>query len=126
MKRFTISIIILSIIIITAFYLPFYLKRKTNQFIETINNITYDIKINNTIDAEEKTKKFIKNWENEKEIINTFVNHQELDTVTYSAARLISLLKYNDKSEFCSELNYIKSIIQSVYDDEIPNLHNIF
>lgn len=125
MKRFVISVIILIVIIFSSFSLPLYLEKTTTQLIDKIEDINQDVKNNNTDLALLKTQKFINFWTDKKDIITIFVNHKEIDNVTFSAARLASLLKYDNKSEFCSELNHIEAIIISIYNDDIPSFKNI-
>lgn len=126
MKRFVISIIILSLIIITSFALPVYFKKTTLELTEKINEININIKNNDKQEAIFKTYEFSKFWNDKKDIITIFVNNDEIDHITYSIAKLLPLLKYNNISEFSSNLNYIKTLIISIYVDDIPSINNIF
>lgn len=125
MKRFIISVIILIAIITSSFSVPFYLAKTTNELISKIDKIQAYVDNNNLESAYLDTNKFIKFWENKKETITIFVNHSEIDTITYFTSKLPLLLKYNNKSEFSAELNHVRTIILSVYQDDIPNLKNI-
>ncbi|MBP0979614.1 MAG: DUF4363 family protein [Oscillospiraceae bacterium] len=126
MRRFVISIIILSLIIISAFSLPIYFKKTTLELTQKIDEININIKNNNKQEAISKTYEFSKFWHDKKNIITVFVNNDEIDHITYSISRLVPLLKYNNISEFSSNLSYIKILIISIYIDDIPSLSNIF
>ena len=117
MKRFVISLIIILLIIFSSFSVPVYLKKKTTEFTNLINN---DFNL-----ALIKTNKLSALWEDKKNIINIFVNNNELDHVTFATAQLFPLLKYKNKTEFCSKLSYIKSVIISIYDNDVPSFNNI-
>lgn len=125
MKRFIISVIILITIIASSFSVPIYLKKTTTELISKIDEIQNYVDNDNLETAYTNINKFITLWEDKKDIITIFVNHSEMDSITYFTSKLPSLLKYNDKSEFSAELNHVKTIILSVYNDDIPNLKNI-
>lgn len=125
MKRFIISVIILIAIIAFSFSVPIYLKKTTTELISKIDEIQNYVDNDNLETAYTNINKFITLWEDKKDIITIFVNHSEMDSITYFTSKLPSLLKYNDKSEFSAELNHVKTIILSVYNDDIPNLKNI-
>lgn len=125
MKRFIISVIILIAIIASSFSVPIYLKKTTTELISKIDEIQNYVDNDNLETAYTNINKFITLWEDKKDIITIFVNHSEMDSITYFTSKLPSLLKYNDKSEFSAELNHVKTIILSVYNDDIPNLKNI-
>lgn len=125
MKRLLVSIIILSFIILSSFSVPVYLKNTTAELTDIINEINTDIENNNFYLVLIKTNKLSALWEEKKNIINIFVNNNELDHVTFATAQLFPLLKYKNKTEFCSKLSYIKSVIISIYDNDIPSFNNI-
>ena len=125
MNRFIISVIILIAIIASSFSVPIYLKKTTTELISKIDEIQNYVDNDNLETAYTNINKFITLWEDKKDIITIFVNHSEMDSITYFTSKLPSLLKYNDKSEFSAELNHVKTIILSVYNDDIPNLKNI-
>ena len=126
MKRFIISSIILVLIVVASFSLPSYLKSTTFELINSIDDISSDISNNNISSAISKTDSFVKLWDEQKDTITLFVNNKNVDSVTYSTHRLLPLLNHTDKSAFSSELGYIKSIIESIYEDELPCFNNIF
>lgn len=125
MKRFVISLIIILLIIFSSFSVPVYLKKTTTELTNVINEINTDIENNDFNLALIKTNKLSALWEDKKNIINIFVNNNELDHVTFATAQLFPLLKYKNKTEFCSKLSYIKSVIISIYDNDVPSFNNI-
>ena len=126
MKRFTISIVILFFIITISCAAPLYLKKTTLQLTNQIDEINTDIKNNNIDNALLKTHQLSNYWSKQKDIITIFVSNDEIDNATFAIAKLTPLLEYNRTGEFCSNLNYVKSIIISVYHDDMPTLNNIF
>lgn len=126
MKRFIISVVILFLIIVTSFSLPVYFKKTTLELIGKINEISIDVKNNDKENALIKTYEFSKFWQNKKNIITIFVNNNEINDITYSISKLAPLLKYDNISEFYSNLNYVNTLIISIYIDDIPSIGNIF
>lgn len=126
MKRLITSIIILTIIIFSSFSFPIYLKNTTNKIIYKIDNINYDIKSNNLNAALNKTQKLSEYWSKKSDIIMTFVDNDDINMVSYNIAKLIPLLKYHNLSQSLATLNYIKAIILSIYETDIPSISNIF
>ena len=126
MKRLIISIIVLTAIIFSSFSFPFYLKNTTINLINKIDDIKSEIKSDNIKSAYIKTKQLSHYWDHKKDIIVTFVNNDDINIISYNISKLPSLLEYHNLSDCSSTLSYIKSIISSIYINDIPSLNNIF
>ncbi len=125
MKRFVISVVILTVIIFSSLKSVCYLKSTTETLVDKIDSINLCVKSDNINSAFEETKKLEALWSDKKDVFVMFVNNNDIDDITYSISKLMPLLEYKDKSEFCSNLNYTKSLIMSIYDNDSISLNNI-
>lgn len=125
MKRCVISVVILAIIIFSAFTSVCYIKKSTDVLIKEINQINSKIQDNDSSSALVQTKRLQKIWEEKKDILGIFINNDNIDDVTFALSKLVPLLEHKDKSEFCSNLNYTKSLISNIYENDCVCLSNI-
>ena len=125
MKRFVISVVILTVIVFSSFTSVCYLKDSTDLLIKKIDQINSKIKDNDIDFALIETENLQNLWEKKKDVFVIFVNNNDVDDITYSLSKLVPLLEYKDKSEFCSNLNYTKSLISAIYDNDSVSWGNI-
>ena len=125
MKRLIISFILLAIVIISSFAVPIYVTSVTKDLVASIDGIEHSLNSDDIKTTQKKVIEFTNLWENKKETITIFVNHGELDNISYSNSKLLPLLKGNEKTQFIALLTKIKTIIIDVSRDELPNIGNI-
>lgn len=125
MKRIITAVSILILITAVSFSIPFCLKKYTDELIYQLDYIEYTFDKKNVNDTQEQVEKFLELWEQDEEIIISFVNHGAVEDISYISARLSSLLGHKDSAEFLAEIRRIRAIISSIYEDEVPNLSNI-
>ena len=65
-------------------------------------------------------------WESAEQAMVRYLRRNCLDEVTGSMAKLEKLAQYGDLSQFCAEVDRIRTLLAHVCDGEIPSWRNIF
>lgn len=65
-------------------------------------------------------------WGSAEQAMVRYLRRNCLDEVTGSMAKLEKLAQYGDLSQFCAEVDRIRTLLAHVCDGEIPSWRNIF
>lgn len=75
--------------------------------------------------ASETAKKIEKTWDSRQTTLLIFTNHGEIDQMTEAVAQLQSLIEYENKAEFRSEIDVAREILIDIYLFQLPLFENV-
>ena len=64
-------------------------------------------------------------WPDREQQLVRLLHHTSLDAITTSLARLPALLEYEDLGPFLAEVNQISTLIEHIWDSELPLIRNL-
>lgn len=65
-------------------------------------------------------------WSRQKEKWSPFIHNHELDTITTSFTRIVSLLKSEEQSDVLAEIAVVKVQLVQLHHQEVLTLKNVF
>lgn len=126
MKRGIIALIILLLVVIVSVSGLFILKNITDNLYALADEMQASIEI----DDYDKTKKsinaFIESWEKNKYKLIHIVHLQNIENINDFVAMLNPLLEKGSNSSLLVTVSRLKVLIEDLYDNELPSIHNIF
>ena len=75
--------------------------------------------------AVKESEKIQKQWDKQEKWLLLYVKHNEIDTINQSISELKFLIQYQDTAEFCSKINETITMIEHVWESELPIFKNI-
>ncbi len=126
MKRFYFSLFIIALMVALSIFTLNHLYKTKNQLIEKIDSIAFSIQGNDKSAAAQKTKELTDAWKQVEPQMIRYVRHSEIDLITSIVARLEPLLIYQNTSEFMANLNEMRTMVEHVWESEVPNFTNLF
>lgn len=124
-RSVTISIILICIIMLSIIGVM-YIKNTSDRLIEQLEQTTQYIKEKDFEAAKKKALQIQKNWKRSGGIIDTYVNHHEIDLIEEELNELISYLKREEVTMSLGVIESIKFKLHHIYQMELPLLKNIF
>ena len=126
MKRIVTASIIFIFIIsscITAFV---FIKNKTNEFSDILQNAYTQAKSNNKDESIAQIDNFIKRWHKSEKYLMLLINREYIDEITVASQTLNQYLRYEEYPEFFAEIKKVMALLNHMLDTEMPQLRNIF
>lgn len=124
MKRITLCIGIISVIIIISVSSLFILNKNNKKLTDKIDEII-ELYNNESDEVSDKVNDLEDYWEDYYIRISFVAQSSTLDDISYSVAKLLSLYE-QDSDEFISECESIKYWIERVYDSQFPHFYSVF
>lgn len=121
MKRLIAAGIIIALVFATSFI-------GINVITTTADEVEMKIKEiqENTFgDTGKKAEKFFYYWENKRELLAVFVNHNEIDEIGRLAAKMVSAERDENSEDLFEAANEILFIIRSIKEDEYFSLYTL-
>lgn len=75
--------------------------------------------------AVKESENIQKQWDEQEKWLLLYVKHNEIDTINQSISELKFLIQYQDTAEFCSKINETITMIEHVWESELPIFKNI-
>ena len=75
--------------------------------------------------AVKESENIQKKWDEKETWLLLYVKHNEIDTINQSISELKFLIQYQDTAEFCSKINETITMIEHVWESELPIFKNI-
>lgn len=75
--------------------------------------------------AVKESERIQKQWDKQEKWLLLYVKHNEIDTINQSISELKFLIQYQDTAEFCSKINETITMIEHVWESELPIFKNI-
>lgn len=121
---FSISVFLL--IIVSSFFIRYYLQKSTDKLISEISFIENSVNNNQWNEAHQAILKLDKDWEKTESKWTIFTNHHEIDNITVTLKNSSEFIRSNDKSQSLASLSSLKHYLSHIPDMEKLSLKNIF
>lgn len=120
------SLAVLAAIIISGYFIRFYLQKSTNKLISKIDTIESYINNDNWEKAHEGILELDRDWEETESKWTLFTNHHEIDNISVTLKNSSEFIKTRDKSQTLSSLSSLRHYLGHIPDMEKLSLKNIF
>jgi predicted Holliday junction resolvase-like endonuclease len=122
-----IAIIVLLIIIFGgALWQHIYISGATDKLASQLDKINDALNTEDFSTALNRAQTFKENWEKEKHLFETLFEHEEVDLISASTARLQQLCAESNKSEALAETAETLYYIKHIHEIDSVKWENIF
>lgn len=118
--------VILSMIIGMAVWFNHSLQETTNDLSQQISEVSLAIGQQEWEAAINQSKQLEQMWEEEAKWWPVFLDHQEMDNIEFSLARVKEYVTSQDQALSLGQLSELKLMIEHIPRKEAVNLENIF
>lgn len=125
MKRIFLAMAIILIILGCAGWSLHSLYQFKNQGLAMLDEISNDAKNGRLETAAAKAEEFRLLWRDVEGSFIQFIRRDPLEQITSASSRLPSLGEYGDLSQFLALVEELKTLVEDLWEDELPLLHNI-
>lgn len=125
LKEVIISIIIVIAIFSLDFITQNYTKEAIQQTSSLLSNLKEDIK-NDEDKLDTKIEDIYKKWEDRREKLAYFIEHDELEKVETNLTNIRSFIQEEEKDMAISNIDEAKFILEHIKEKNAFNLENIF
>lgn len=126
MRTLTIVSILMVLIFSGAFYGFYKVYTISHDLNNSLEQLERDIRKGKWEQAQDTNRKVEKHWEQADRIFSYIIDHEQLHDLNISLSRISGLLELKDYQGLLPEIKIARSLIQSVYEEEIPLPKNIF
>jgi len=126
MKRLFLCGTILLLILISCFAGFLTVTRCGEEFDRQLSQLQQEAYTLSFQQLADRSAQVALRWESAEQAMVRYLRRNCLDEVTGSMAKLEKLAQYGDLSQFCSEVDRIRTLLAHVCDGEIPSWRNIF
>ena len=124
-KEVIISIVIVISIIALDFVTQSYTKETVTFTSEMLNDLKEKIK-NEDGNISNDIKEIYNNWEERREKLAYFIEHDELEKVETNLTKIRSFIKVNDLNMAISSIEEAEFILEHIKEKNAFNIENIF
>lgn len=125
MKQLIIIIIAVILFIITSVYANYYLVSSAQDISNHINNIESYSKRQDWISISNELKASQEKWNKTKGIWSILIEHEEIDKIEMSIARLDKYIETRDTRELLAESSNLRLLIQHIPETYFLNYKNV-
>ncbi len=125
MKRFKISLIIISTIFIFLISWLFYLDYQKDYLVSLTDKALFAAQNDNNDETVFYIGKIREAWSNLEQVLIVMTRHQHLEAIELAVISLEEYYRTQEEGEFTSNLEEIKSSIEHIYRSEFPHLYNL-
>lgn len=126
MRVVVISLLIIGFCLGLGLYSYEYLVTSTNQMLEQTSHLNRLIEEEQWLEATVQLNKIHHRWKKEQKIWSLLINHQEIDNVELTLARLQRYIQDRNKVESLVENSVLQHWIEHIPEKEAVSLANIF
>ncbi|MBQ1238068.1 MAG: DUF4363 family protein [Oscillospiraceae bacterium] len=126
MKRLFLCGTILLLILISCFAGFLTVTRCSEEFDRQLSQLQEEAYTLSFQQLADRSAQVALRWESAEQAMVRYLRRNCLDEVTGSMAKLEKLAQYGDLSQFCAEVDRIRTLLAHVCDGEIPSWRNIF
>ncbi|WP_054693068.1 DUF4363 family protein [Syntrophomonas palmitatica] len=124
--RLMVTIITLSVIILgLGFWSNYSLQASSDELTKQINIISTDIKNGKWQAAKNHNEELQRTWDKKAKWWPVFLDHQEMDNIEFSLARVQEYVASNNKSLSLGQLSELKLMVKHIPEKEALNIENI-
>lgn len=117
--------IILALLICLGLWTNYSLQVSTRALTRDIDQISQDIEARHWEKAQAHTEELEKAWRQEARWWPIFLDHQEMDNINFSMARVKAYVASRDNPSARGQLAELRLMIRHIPDKEAVNLKNI-
>lgn len=121
MRRIIAAAVILLFVVGVSLCGGFIINKNTNEIEKQIS----EIQKNAFTDTKGKAEEFFYFWEEKREIMSIFVNHEEIDEIGKVAARMVSAERSHNSTDLFEAANEILYIVRGLKEDETFSLYTL-
>lgn len=125
MKRIFIAFALIIVIFGIAGFSLYHLYQFKTEGLDLLEQITQDVKNDRMEAAVEKAEAFRQLWAQAEGSLIQFVRRDPLEQITSISSRLPTLGEYGNISQFLALTEELHTLIEDLWEDELPTLHNI-
>lgn len=126
MRVFVSALILMGLIIGIGIWTNLSIKDSTCQLSGHIDRIARDVRNESWDEALIKTRRLEKVWAEKSRWWPVLLDHQEMDNISFSLARLNEYVKYRDKSLAMGQVSELKRMVEHIPENQAVTLNNIF
>lgn len=126
MKRILISIILIAVVLLSAFGEMMYVGNKSETYTEKIEDIDEMMLKNDFSEAIKLCDRIEEDWNNTEKHINVFLIHDYIDNISMNITRMKSHIENGNPDMYFAESACAKKALASIKGSEYPELDNIF
>lgn len=125
MKRFVFAAALMAMLLIFNFYCLSTVKTARDELLAELDFLQYAASTKEPEETALECRKFAENWFLKEHILRLIIRHEALDRASASISRFEPFAKFGEYAELSAEINSCKTIINEMYDSEVPFLRNI-
>ncbi|WHH58912.1 DUF4363 family protein [Petroclostridium sp. X23] len=125
MKTFKFSMILLVLIILSTIWYIHSLNNVSNQLVTEIDKLEDIIKTDNWDQAEKQLDHIQEEWDKTEKWMATLIDHEEIDSIRLTLARLSQYIHYRKTPDFMAESASLKLLIKHLPEKERISLGNL-
>ncbi len=125
MRAFIISMILLVIIISGSLVFMYLIDKTANEIVSNLEELDAAVKDNDWENAEKQLNEIQEAWKSTEAWMTTLINHNEIDSIKMSLAKLSQYIHYKDTTEYMAESGVLKFLIQHISTRERLSLSNL-
>ncbi|MEN6461324.1 MAG: DUF4363 family protein [Syntrophomonas sp.] len=118
-------VVILALTIMAGFWTNYSLQKSTNDLVRQIDKVSIEIRTKHWQSAKEQTEKLEKDWDQKAKWWPVFLDHQEMDNIDFSMARVKEYVTSQNNSLSLGQLSEIRLMLEHIPKKEAVNLENI-
>lgn len=126
MKRGLIALFVFVFVISVSITSLFVLKNSTEELYAMIETIETSVSSEDYQQAKKDLINFTNYWEDTKRKLTVIVHLQNVENINDLVAMLDPLIKEGSKSSLLVTIARLKVLIEDLYENEFPSLHNLF
>ncbi|MGE4282523.1 MAG: DUF4363 family protein [Clostridia bacterium] len=125
MKTFKLSILLLIFIVLGVILYMYILNDISDQMLADIGELEEAVRSEDWGDAEKQLDDIHKTWEKTEKRMAMMVNHNEIDVIKLTLAKLSQYVHYRETADFMAESASLKLLIKHIPNKEKINLANL-
>jgi hypothetical protein len=114
------------IIVILSVFSQRFLYNGSQQMKQSLDTVETSVGSNNWTQADTQLTQMISSWSGVKGFWSALIDHQEIDNIDETLARLQMFIKGKDNASALAEAAALKKFIIHIPEKEKPSMENIF
>ncbi|MBR2639036.1 MAG: DUF4363 family protein [Oscillospiraceae bacterium] len=125
MKRVVLAAVLLFLLVCFNSFCLFSIKKIKTEATEKLDSIYLSLSENDFEKTASECENFTEFWLSKHHVLCLLVRHDLIDQITISVAGFVPLATFGEKGELASEIFECKTLLEEIFDSEIPYLRNV-
>lgn len=126
MKRSITISILLVLVLVLSIVGVLYIRDTSNLLVRRLDQAAELIRLHEFDSALEELEAIQTKWEHSGDIIDTYVNHQDIDAIEEELIQLCSYTRQKEEHKAVTAIESIQFKLRHIYESELPLPKNIF